>query len=114
MLAQEAREMSGFSGTNKPWMSVLWSGVSLTIFGAGLLAMGEAIGIVALLFGPILLSIGVWMRSNQIWEPKEPPAAPQQIIEKHVVEEVIKVRCKYCGTLNDVNDKACSACGGTL
>lgn len=95
-------------------MSVLWSGVSLTIFGVALSAMGESYGVVAFVVGPIMIWIGLWMRSNRIWEPKEQPATQQPVIEKHVIEEVIKVRCKYCGTLNEVNDKACSACGGTL
>lgn len=28
--------------------------------------------------------------------------------------EVVKVRCRYCGTLNDVTRKTCVACGATL
>lgn len=28
--------------------------------------------------------------------------------------ESIKVRCRCCGTLNDVNAKNCKACGATL
>jgi len=35
------------------------------------------------------------------------PVGPQR-------EEVIKVRCKYCSTLNDVDAKNCVACGATL
>ena len=35
------------------------------------------------------------------------PVGPQK-------EEVIKVRCRYCSTLNDVNAKNCVACGATL
>ena len=35
------------------------------------------------------------------------PVGPQR-------EEVIKVRCRYCSTLNDVDAKNCVACGATL
>lgn len=35
------------------------------------------------------------------------PEGPQK-------EEVIKVRCRYCSTLNDVDAKNCVACGATL
>lgn len=34
--------------------------------------------------------------------------------EKRVVEEVIKVRCRYCSTLNDVSAKHCISCGAVL
>jgi len=35
------------------------------------------------------------------------PVGPQR-------KEVIKVRCRYCSTLNDVDAKNCVACGATL
>ena len=35
------------------------------------------------------------------------PVGPQQL-------EVIKVRCRYRGTLNGVQEKNCTACGATL
>lgn len=83
----------------------------MTIFGVGISIMGEPVGVIAFVVGPVVIWVGLWMRANKIWEP---PVAPQPVIEKHIIEEVIKVRCKYCGTLNGVKDKACSACGGTL
>ena len=39
-----------------------------------------------------------------------PPAAAPVVIEK----EVVKIRCKYCGTLNDETARVCSSCGGNL
>ena len=40
-----------------------------------------------------------------------PPAAgPTTVIER----EVVKVRCRYCGALNDENTKTCVSCGATL
>ncbi|HYC11078.1 MAG TPA: PH domain-containing protein [Nitrososphaerales archaeon] len=38
------------------------------------------------------------------------PAAEPVVIEK----EVVKIRCKYCGTLNDETARVCSSCGGNL
>jgi len=34
-------------------------------------------------------------------------------INQHVVE-VVKVRCRYCGTLNEASSKNCIACGATM
>jgi len=42
--------------------------------------------------------------------PASPGAATPVVIEK----EVVKVRCKYCGTLNDETARVCSSCGGNL
>jgi hypothetical protein len=37
-------------------------------------------------------------------------AAPSTVIEK----EVVKVRCQYCGFLNDAGDSACKSCGAKI
>jgi len=42
--------------------------------------------------------------------PVPSPAAAPVVIEK----EVVKIRCKYCGTLNDETAKVCSSCGGNI
>ena len=39
-----------------------------------------------------------------------PPPMPAEVVEK----EVVKVRCRYCGTLNDESSRVCSSCGATL
>ena len=39
-----------------------------------------------------------------------PSPAPTEVVEK----EVVKVRCRYCGTLNDETSRICSSCGATL
>jgi len=41
---------------------------------------------------------------------QSPPPGTSVIVEK----EVVKVRCKYCGTLNDEESKACSSCGASI
>jgi hypothetical protein len=38
------------------------------------------------------------------------PGGSQTVIER----EVVKVRCTYCGTLNDESSAACSSCGAKL
>lgn len=39
-----------------------------------------------------------------------PPTGGAAIVER----EVVKVRCRYCGTLNDETAKTCVSCGATL
>ncbi|MDG7007743.1 MAG: PH domain-containing protein [Nitrososphaerota archaeon] len=39
-----------------------------------------------------------------------PPTGGGTIVER----EVVKVRCRYCGTLNDETAKACVSCGAAL
>jgi hypothetical protein len=48
-----------------------------------------------------------------------PPAQVPQVqsapATAEVVErEVVKIRCRYCGTLNDETSKVCSSCGANL
>lgn len=46
--------------------------------------------------------------SVQIPQPQTAPVA--EVVER----EVVKIRCRYCGTLNDETSKACSSCGANL
>ena len=45
-----------------------------------------------------------------------PPARPPPIGGQTTVieREVVKIRCRYCGTLNDETAKACVSCGAAL
>ena len=43
-------------------------------------------------------------------QPSAPQAGAPEVVEK----EVVKVRCTYCGTLNDETATACSSCGAKL
>ena len=119
-----------------PWVGVLLFGIILTFGGVMFLAFGSSLqsdsgfyqpdsgftrlpmmmGTIALVFGLIIIAIAVFMFLNKTGEPQPPrtEAPYTQSVEKQVIREVIKVRCRYCGTLNDVDDKACSACGSTL
>ena len=44
--------------------------------------------------------------------PTQAPSAagPTTVVER----EVVKIKCRYCGALNDENAKACVSCGATL
>jgi len=44
--------------------------------------------------------------------PAQPPPAPGQttVVER----EVVKIKCRYCGALNDETAKECVSCGATL
>jgi hypothetical protein len=78
-------------------------------------AFGWISGIAGFLF--LVLSVYIWREEENALETAmfkdEPrdydfnPVGPQQ-------PEVIKVRCRYCGTLNGVQEKNCTACGATL
>jgi hypothetical protein len=50
--------------------------------------------------------------SYQQSPPAQPPPAGGQtaVVER----EVVKIKCRYCGTLNDETAKACVSCGATL
>ena len=76
---------------------------------------GWILGVAGFLF--LVLSLYIWsVEKNALEtamfkdEPRDydfSPVGPQR-------PEVIKVRCRYCGTLNGVQEKNCSACGATL
>jgi len=40
-----------------------------------------------------------------------PPATETPVL---IEKEVVKLRCKYCGTLNDETARVCSSCGGAI
>ncbi len=43
--------------------------------------------------------------------PEEPV---HEVVKVETIHETVKVRCRYCGTLNEVTDTNCQSCGGTL
>ena len=38
----------------------------------------------------------------------------KEVYVKEVFREVVKVPCKYCGALNEVNEKKCFRCGASI
>jgi hypothetical protein len=129
-------DMGTYQTNGPPWVGVLLFGIVMTFGGVMFIAFSASMqsdqslfydrdfsrlpmtmGGIALAFGLIIIAVAVLMFVTKTGEPQQPPQTPQpapQSVEKHVVEEVIKIRCRYCGTLNNVNDKSCTACGGVL
>jgi Bacterial PH domain len=48
--------------------------------------------------------------SGMATSQQQTPPPATEVVER----EVVKVRCRYCGTLNDESSKVCSSCGATL
>jgi hypothetical protein len=71
----------------------------------------------AIVVGIVLLAIGYFA-----WTKEQDSAVDDSTYEvepepqREVVKtyEVIKVRCRYCGTLNEVNAPTCVSCGARL
>jgi ribosomal protein L40E len=57
---------------------------------------------------------------SRTFEPVMSPWAKEEARKKEVeeivktVKSIIKVRCRYCGTLNEENANKCEKCGGPL
>ena len=123
------------------WIGLLTTGVLLIIFGFVLVAMvssadnsnyldpfaeqdrqfdnaTNAIGGIMIFGGFVFILVSFFVKSHEdsmAWRMSEDmPEAPEPVQERRVIEEVIKVRCRYCGTLNEVNSKHCTSCGAVL
>jgi len=42
------------------------------------------------------------------------PQPAKEVHVKEVIREIVKVPCKYCGTLNEITEKKCSNCGASI
>jgi hypothetical protein len=68
----------------------------------------------------VLFAMIVFVVLRFVIVSKSPPAetpAPQQVVkEVHVetIKETVRVRCRYCGSLNLETDTKCQSCGATL
>jgi rubrerythrin len=53
------------------------------------------------------------MEQSRIAQAAMPPQQQAHVIykEKETIREVVKVPCKYCGTLVDVTSPKCPSCG---
>ena len=52
--------------------------------------------------------------SYQMAPPAQAQTPPAGSASTVIEREVVKIRCSYCGALNDETAKACSSCGATL
>jgi len=44
----------------------------------------------------------------------ESQAAPGAPMERVIIKEIVKIPCKYCGSLVENTARSCSQCGGSL
>ncbi len=113
-------------------------GVFFVIMGASLVVTGSPLG-AGLVFMGVLFIAGSWFghkwyeygdlasepdseaySDSRAFEPVMSPWAKEEARKKEVeeivktVKSIIKVRCRYCGTLNEENANKCEKCGGAL
>ncbi len=99
-------------------------GITATGVNASYTAVGSAVcGVPLLIVGLVFLLIGlltnppapprpVYYVQQPVYYPTyQAPAQPQVIQQKEVVtREIVKVRCRYCGTLVDEGVGTCPRC----
>jgi len=84
------------------------------------MASGSAIGgETCLLIVGMLAVLAVVVVRIVVYEPPQPSSmqpAPEPVREVRIetIHETVKVRCRYCGTLNLVTDTKCESCGANL
>ena len=100
----------------------------LLVFGAVFLWYGvttpflwwtSVVGAVALAVGLVLeyLSVRSWADDlrNKTKSSRGASSTFSTTESPTIIErEIVRVRCRYCGTLNDTTDSSCSSCGARL
>jgi len=105
-------------------------GFILLVFGAALLAdtYTAICGAPLVLVGLIVLVVGlvttrrvpvppppqVVYVQQPYYPPPPPPQQVTQVYQKEVVREVVKVPCRYCGTLVEITAVQCPNCHAPL
>ncbi len=100
--------------------SKLWSmgtGTFLLVFSimvvvldsSNFLAFGLAFFV--LMIGIMLVMVGA---VSDLDKKKEPSQTRTEINRTEIVREIVKVRCKYCSTLNLETSQRCSNCGAQI
>lgn len=102
---QSAVSNSPFNGPNAPPLDC-----------GGFLAVG-VFAVFLMVVG--ILVVAVSYRNYTYVRPSINPAVPPPLINPVVLQQtverqVVKVRCRYCGSLADPTDVHCPTCGATL
>jgi len=107
-------------------LTVLTSGKSMS--GSGLTSSAyELIGLAGMLMIVVGVLIILYAFARHDWQDEDTSIADtdsgdyqdlaRELLKREVVKEIkstIKVRCRYCGTLNDEGATHCEACGAAL
>jgi len=64
-----------------------------------------------LMIGIMLVMVGA---VSDLDKKKEPSQTRTEINRTEIVREIVKVRCKYCSTLNLETSQRCSNCGAQI
>ena len=64
--------------------------------------------VVAVVFLRLAFGESLEPETHELQEPYH------EVVRIETIRETVKVRCRYCGTLNLVTDTRCQSCGGTL
>jgi hypothetical protein len=96
--------------------------VRIALLGSGLIVLGVAwalldyyvLDMLTLLFDVLfiagILVAGIAILALAFWEP---PVEKPKLRARFRIQD-LKVKCKYCGTLNKATDRTCHSCGATL
>ena len=120
------------------WPGMIAVGIIFIVFGFGMFAVSFGLGMGVVFMGVLFIvgaivgsakefdagygqtEVDQWeqMETEREWEEA---ARARQRARQHEVDEIIKavkttirVRCRYCGTLNDESANKCESCGGSL
>jgi hypothetical protein len=88
---------------------LIFSIMVVVLDASNFLAIGLAFFV--LMIGIMLVMIGA---VSDMDKKKEPSPTHTEIARTEIVREIVKVRCKYCNTLNLETSQRCSNCGAQL
>jgi hypothetical protein len=134
----EPRVEDDLGDHNPNWLGTMAIGGFLIFVGLAVLALSPAVGL-GFAFVGMLLIVGAYfarnsdidwgnvsdeyaqwpqMEENLDWEQE---ARAQQEARQREIDEIVKavkttirIRCRYCGTLNEEKANKCEACGASL
>jgi hypothetical protein len=73
------------------------------------------IGTLVILVGVLVILTSPFRPPALTYDPAVPPPLIQPLVIKDTVrEQVVKARCRYCGSLAEVTATACPTCGAPL
>jgi TM2 domain-containing membrane protein YozV len=116
---------TGFVGGHHFYMKRIWAGLASVLFCWTFIPLIE--GLIEAIFLPQLVrelneeeavrianSINLSRQLNNPGQFAEIQAGPGAPMERVIIKEIIKIPCKYCGSLVENTARSCSQCGGQL
>lgn len=134
----ESQEIDSDDARKPSWIGLIAVGILFFLMGIAMIHESPGVGLGFVFFGLILIigsnSARKWvidqeesMEADAQWEEEEAARTWQQDIQARqelkqreideivkAVKSTIRVRCRYCGTLNEETANKCESCGGSL